>query len=111
MTKYKDQKTTIFSELCSLYESNDTNFYNILDSIVEIMNQDQLEQLEDIIVNQYQEDWEMYYEEGLWEYATNKAYEMMKHRRDSLDDETFDYQILYWTKKVYHQNSHLRGID
>ena len=56
MTKYKDQKTTIFSELCSLYESNDTNFYNILDSIVEIMNQDQLEQLEDIIVNQYQED-------------------------------------------------------
>ena len=51
--RYKDQKTTIFSELCALYESNDTDFYNILDSIVEIMSQDQLEQLEDIIVNQF----------------------------------------------------------
>ena len=54
--KYKDQKTTIYNELYALYESNDANFYNILDSIVEIMSQDQLEQLEDIIVNQFGAD-------------------------------------------------------
>ena len=53
----------------------------------------------------------MYYEEWLWEYATDKAYEMMKHRKQSLDEETYNYQIEYWTKKVYHENSHLRGID
>ena len=51
--KYKDQKTTMFSELCSLYESNDSNFYDVLDAMVELMTQDQLEQLEDIIVNQF----------------------------------------------------------
>ena len=53
----------------------------------------------------------MYYKEGLWEYATDKAYEMMKHRKQFLDDDTFNYQIEYWTKKVYQENSHLRGID
>tara|TARA_B100000676_G_C17613219_1_gene597901 strand:+ start:417 stop:581 length:165 start_codon:yes stop_codon:yes gene_type:complete len=51
--KYKDQKTTMFSELCSLYESNDSNFYDVLDAMIELMTQDQLEQLEDIIVNQF----------------------------------------------------------
>ena len=51
--KDKDQKTTMFSELCSLYESNDSNFYDVLDAMIELMTQDQLEQLEDIIVNQF----------------------------------------------------------
>tara|TARA_B100000963_G_scaffold292510_1_gene262769 strand:- start:198 stop:362 length:165 start_codon:yes stop_codon:yes gene_type:complete len=51
--RYKDQKTTMFSELCSLYESNDSNFYDVLDAMIELMTQDQLEQLEDIIVNQF----------------------------------------------------------
>jgi len=51
--KYKDQKTTMFSELCSLYESSDSNFYDVLDAMIELMTQDQLEQLEDIIVNQF----------------------------------------------------------
>ena len=53
----------------------------------------------------------MYYEEGLWEYATDKAYEMMKHRKQFLDDDTFNYQIEYWTTKIYQANSHLRGED
>ena len=51
------------------------------------------------------------HEEGLWELCTDKAYEMMKHRRQSLDDDTFNYQIEYWTTKIYQANSHLRGED
>ena len=51
------------------------------------------------------------HEEGLWELCTDNAYEMMKHRRQSLDDDTFDYQIEYWTTRIYQANSHLRGED
>ena len=43
----------------------------------------------------------MYYEEGLWEYATDKAYEMMKHRKQSLDEDTFNYQIEYWLSLIH----------
>ena len=56
-------------------------------------------------------DTPMQYEEGLWELCTDKAYEMMKHRTQSLDDDTFNYQIEYWTTKIYQANSHLRGED
>ena len=56
-------------------------------------------------------DTPMQYEEGLWELCTDKEYEMMKHRRQSLDDDTFNYQIEYWTTKIYQANSHLRGED
>ena len=51
------------------------------------------------------------YEEGLWELCTDKAYEMMVQKRQFLDDEIYNYQIEYWTKKIYEANSHLRGID
>ena len=51
------------------------------------------------------------HEEGLWELCTDRAYEMMKHRRQSLDDDTLNYQIEYWTTKIYQANSHLRGED
>ena len=51
------------------------------------------------------------HEEGLWELCTDRAYEMMKHRRQFLDDDTFNYQIEYWTTKIYQANSHLRGED
>ena len=57
------------------------------------------------------DDTPILYEEGLWELCTDRAYEMMKHRRESLDDDTFDYQIQYWTKKIYQANLHLRGED
>ena len=33
------------------------------------------------------------YEEGLWELCTDKAYEMMSHKRKLLDTDTFDYQV------------------
>ena len=47
--RYKDQKTTMFSELCSLYESNNSNFYDVLDAMIELMSQEQLEQLEHLV--------------------------------------------------------------
>jgi len=50
-------------------------------------------------------------EEGLWELCTDRAYEMMKHRRQSLDDDVFYDQIKYWTIKIYQANLHLRGED
>ena len=51
------------------------------------------------------------YEEGLWELCTDRAYEMMANRRDSLDDDVFYDQIKYWTIKIYQANLHLRGED
>ena len=51
------------------------------------------------------------YEEGLWELCTDRAYEMMRHRKSSLDVDTFNYQIEYWTTKIYEANLHLRGED
>ena len=55
MTMYKDDKSlTVFTELCGLYESNDANFYDMLDAIVNILDDEQLNQIEDIITNQYQ---------------------------------------------------------
>jgi len=55
MTMYKDDKSlTVFTELCSLYESNDANFCDMLDAIVNLLDDDQLSQIEDIITNQYQ---------------------------------------------------------
>tara|TARA_S200000501_G_scaffold196633_1_gene185105 strand:+ start:497 stop:670 length:174 start_codon:yes stop_codon:yes gene_type:complete len=55
MTIYKDDKSlTVFTELCDLYESNDANFYDMLDAIVNLLDDEQLAQIEDIITNQYQ---------------------------------------------------------
>ena len=56
-------------------------------------------------------DTPMQYEEGLWELCTDRAYDMMKHKKQFLDDDTFNYQIEYWTTKIYQANSHLRGED
>ena len=50
-----NQPVRIFTELCRLYEKNDGSFYNILDSLVNVLNKDQLNQIEDILVNQYGE--------------------------------------------------------
>ena len=54
--RYKDQATTIFSEIASIIESSDNaenNIYDIVDHMLEIMNKDQLNQVEDFIVNHY----------------------------------------------------------
>ena len=50
-------------------------------------------------------------EEGLWELCTDRAYEMMAHRRQSLSNDVFEDQIYYWTTKIYYANLHLRGDD
>ena len=42
---YKDLKVTLFSELCKHYESNNKDFYNILDDIVEILEKKQINSL------------------------------------------------------------------
>ena len=39
---YKDKKVTLYSALCKHYESNNKNFYNILDDIVEILKEEQI---------------------------------------------------------------------
>ena len=52
------------------------------------------------------------YEEGLWELCTDQAYRMMEHKRKFLDDDdVFNYQIEYWTTKIFQANQHLRGQD
>ena len=54
--KYKDQKTTIFSEIADVIESSDNaenNIYDIVDFMIGIMTKDQLNQVEDMITNHY----------------------------------------------------------
>ena len=53
--RYKDQKTTIFSELANIMET-DFAMYDLLDVIIESLTPDQLNQIEDVIVNQYGEN-------------------------------------------------------
>ena len=50
--KNYDQPTRIYTELCRLYEKDDKSFYDVLDSLVGVLNKDQLNQVEDILVNQ-----------------------------------------------------------
>jgi hypothetical protein len=54
--KYKDQKTTVFSEIADVIESSDNaenNIYDIVDFMIGIMTKDQLNQVEDMITNHY----------------------------------------------------------
>jgi len=46
---YKDIKVTLYSELCKHYESNNQNFYDILDNIVEILEEEQINNLIEIL--------------------------------------------------------------
>ena len=55
----KDQATTVFSEIASIIESSDNaenNIYDIVDFMIGIMTKDQLNQVEDMLTNQYPED-------------------------------------------------------
>ena len=59
MTKYRDQAATVFSEIASIIETSDNaenNIYDIVDFMIGIMNKDQLNQVEDMLTNQYPED-------------------------------------------------------
>jgi hypothetical protein len=54
--KYKDQKTTVFSEIADVIESSENaenNIYDIVDFMIGIMTKDQLNQVEDMITNHY----------------------------------------------------------
>tara|TARA_Y100001934_G_C11935601_1_gene577803 strand:- start:261 stop:434 length:174 start_codon:yes stop_codon:yes gene_type:complete len=49
-----DLKTTLFSEIAEIIEEGDNSTpYDIIDFMIEIMNENQLNQLNDLIVNQY----------------------------------------------------------
>ena len=57
--KYKDQKTTVFSEIADVIESSDNaenNIYDIVDFMIGIMTKEQLAQVEDMLTNQYPAD-------------------------------------------------------
>ena len=52
----KHQKTTIISELANIMETDQFAMYDLLDVIIESLTPDQLNQIEDVIVNQYGEN-------------------------------------------------------
>ena len=57
--RYKDQATTVFSEIADVIESSDkaeNNIYDIVDFMIGIMTKDQLAQVEDMLTNQYPAD-------------------------------------------------------
>ena len=57
--RYKDQATTVFSEIARVIESSDNpenNIYDIVDFMIGIMSKDQLNQVEDMLTNLYPEE-------------------------------------------------------
>ena len=57
--RYKDQATTVFSEIADVIESSDNaenNTYDIVDFMIGIMTKDQLNQVEDMLTNLYPKD-------------------------------------------------------
>ena len=57
--KYKDQATTVFSEIANVIENSDNaenNIYDIVDFMIGIMNRDQLNKVEDMLTNLYPQD-------------------------------------------------------
>ena len=57
MIKYKDQKTTIFSNIADIVDEGDyATPLDIIDFMITILNEDQLNQVEDMLTNQYPEE-------------------------------------------------------
>ena len=57
--KYKDQATTVFSEIANVIETSDNaenNIYDIVDFMIGLMSVDQLKQVEDMLTNLYPQD-------------------------------------------------------
>ena len=48
-----NQPVRIYTDLCRLYEKGDRSFYDVLDSLVKVLNKDQLNQIEALLVNKY----------------------------------------------------------
>ena len=58
--RYKDQATSIFSEIADIIESRDNaenNIYDIVDFMIGIMTKDELNQVGDMLTNHYPEDY------------------------------------------------------
>ena len=56
---YKDQATTVFSEIANVIETSDNaenNIYHIVDFMIGLMSVDQLKQVEDMLTNLYPQD-------------------------------------------------------
>ena len=51
-----DKRTAIFTELCKVIEEDSYAIYDILDAIVGTLNEQQLNEISDVIVNQYGEN-------------------------------------------------------
>ena len=57
MIQYKDQKTTIFSNIANIVDEGDyATPLDIIDFMITILNEDQLNQVEDMITNRYPEE-------------------------------------------------------
>ena len=57
MIKYKDQKTTIFSNIANIVDEGDyATPLDIIDFMITMLNEDQLNQVEDMLTNQYPEE-------------------------------------------------------
>jgi len=57
--RYKDQATTVFSEIADVIESSDNaenNIYDIVDFMIGIMTKEQLTQVENMLTNLYPKD-------------------------------------------------------
>ena len=55
--QYKDQKTTLFSIIADIVDEGDyATPLVIIDFMIEIMSKDQLNQVEDMLINQYSEE-------------------------------------------------------
>ena len=51
-----DKRTAIFTELCKVIEEDSYAIYDILYSVVGTLNEQQLNEISDVIVNQYGEN-------------------------------------------------------
>ena len=57
MIQYKDRKTTIFSNIADIVDEGDyATPLDIIDFMITILNEDQLNQVEDMLTNQYPEE-------------------------------------------------------
>ena len=57
--KYKDQATTVLSEIANVIETSDNaenNIYDLVDFMIGIMSKAQLKQVEDMLTNLYPQD-------------------------------------------------------
>ena len=57
MIQYKDRKTTIFSNIADIVDEGDyATPLDIIDFMITMLNEDQLNQVEDMLTNQYPEE-------------------------------------------------------